>query len=214
MRSEAAERAAAHFGGIADPGLRAVMRRSAEIDLLVSALARVNPGPPLDLLVVYLPGLDIAQHNLLQATAPGSVSALSDRVAAIEGYYRFLDAIAGELLAPSVSQIDAAILWPGRLGGRDGAMLLAGPPIAHEGTICEDCPGGAAGTLLYLLGLPVADDLRSRPQTGLVTPEFSARHPVRRIPTYGAAATRPGARMGQPLDAEALERLRSLGYIR
>jgi hypothetical protein len=93
-------------------------------------------------------------------------------------------------------------------------MLLSGAPIAPEGTVCEDCPVGAAGTLLYLLGLPVADDLRSSPQTGLVTRDFSARHPVRRIPTYGAAVTRPGMRTGQPLDAEALERLRSLGYIR
>lgn len=214
MRSDAAERAAAHFGGIADPELRAVMTRSAEIDLLVSALARVNPGPPLDLLVVYLPGLDIAQHILLQADAPGSVSALSDRVAAIEGYYRFLDAVAGDLLAPSASHVDAALLWPGRLGDRDGAMLLSGAPIDPAGTACEDCPAGAAGTLLYLLGLPVADDLRSTPETGLVTREFRARHPVRHVPTYGAAATRPGARTGAPLDAEALERLRSLGYIR
>jgi hypothetical protein len=214
MRSVAAGRASAHFGGIADPAMRAVLTRSAEIDLLVSELARVNPGPPLDLLVVYLPGLDIAQHNLLQATAPGSVSALSDRVAAIEAYYRFLDGLAGELLPPSASHIDGAILWPGRTGGRDGAMLLSGAPIDPAGTVCEDCPIGAAGTLLYLLGLPVADDLRSSPQTGLVTREFSARHPVRRIPSYGAVGARPSARTGEPLDAEALERLRSLGYIR
>ncbi|HUF24787.1 MAG TPA: alkaline phosphatase family protein [Vicinamibacterales bacterium] len=215
MRSEAAERAAAQFGGIADPALRAVMTRSAEIDLLVTHIANRVDDQPLDLLVVYLPGLDIAQHNLLQAGAPSSVAAMRARVEAIEAYYRFLNGVVGMLMEPSPSHVDAAMLWPGRAGSRQGGMLLSGAPIDPAGTVCEDCPIGAAGTLLYLLGLPVADDLRwSSPQTGLVTREFNARHPVRRIPSYGAAATRPGARTGQPLDAEALERLRSLGYIR
>ncbi|HEX6323365.1 MAG TPA: alkaline phosphatase family protein [Vicinamibacterales bacterium] len=215
MRSEAAARAEAAFAGVADPELRKVMVRSAELDILVAALAKVSPGAPLDLLTVYLPGLDIAQHNLLQAPGAASVSAMSDRVAAVERYYGLLDELVRELLPPSASHLDALLLWPGRARGSDGALLLAGEPIRTGVSLsCEDCETGAAGTLLYLLGLPIADTLRARPETRLVAAEFLARHPVRRVANYDAVSTRRSARTGQPLDAEALERLRSLGYIR
>lgn len=216
-RTAAAARAADAFVGVADPELRKVMVRSAELDILIAALARVNPGPPLDLHTVYLPGLDIAQHNLLQASAPASVSAMSGRVDAIARYYALLDELVGELLPPAASHIDAVILWPGRASGREGALLLAGGPVQPNAgrTRCEDCQeGGAAATLLYLLGLPIADDLRTRPMTDVVSADFLERHPVRTIANYNAAVTRRSARTGEPLDAEALERLRSLGYIR
>jgi hypothetical protein len=49
---------------------------------------------------------------------------------------------------------------------------------------------------------------------GAIDPAFLDAHPVRRVPDYGAVALGQSARTGQPLDAEALERLRSLGYIR
>lgn len=213
MRASAAARAAAAFETVGDPELRKVMIRSAELDILIAALSNLNPGAPLDLLVTYLPGLDIAQHNLLQA--PGaSVSAMSERVAAIGLYYRFLDGLIGELLPASSNHIDAVILWPGRTTGREGAMLLAGGPIKRTEMPCDDCQTGAAATLLYLLGLPIADDLRATPVTSFVSGDFQQRNPVRTIPNYNAARARRGARTGQPLDAEALERLRSLGYIR
>lgn len=217
MREAALARAEAAFASVADPELRKVLVRSAELDALVAALGNVSPGPALDLLTVYLPGLDIAQHNLLQSPAPASVSAMSERVAAIETYYRFLDTLVAELLPPSASHIDALLLWPGRVSGREGEMLLAGGPVQERGavTACTNCPKpGAAATLLYLLGLPIADDLPTSPMTGIVPTDFLERRPIRRIPNYNAATARRSVRTGQPLDAEALERLRSLGYIR
>jgi hypothetical protein len=140
---------------------------------------------------------------------------MSERVAGIQRYYRFLDTLVAELLPASPSHIDAIILWPGRVGGRQGAMLLSGPPI-NPGTFgCEDCrEPGPAGMILYLLGLPIADNLASRPMMDAVADDFRTRHPVRSIPNYDAARMRRSVRTGQPLDAEALERLRSLGYIR
>jgi hypothetical protein len=213
MRAAAATRAAAAFAGVADPGLRQVMVRSAELDILVAALSKLDSGPPLDLLVTYLPGLDIAQHNLLQASG-ASVSAMSERVAAINLYYRFLDGIVAELLPESSRHIDALILWPGRTGGRDGTVLLAGGPVRGGGIDCQDCETGAASTLLYLLGLPIAEDVQPKPHTSFLHREFRDRNPVRTIANYNAARARRSVRTGQPLDAEALERLRSLGYIR
>lgn len=217
LRARAQAAALSEFASIADPDLRAVMVRSAEIDWLVSAIglsfASSTQIGPLDLLVVYLPGLDIAQHQLLQSSAP-SVSAMSERVAALERYYRFLDARVARLLYPSERHLDAAILWPGRAEGREGALVLAGDAVT-PGATCTTCDGaGAAATLLYLLGLPLAEDLPSRPMTEIVAADFVERRPIRLIANYNAAAARRSVRTGQPLDAEALERLRSLGYIR
>ena len=216
LRRGATETATARFAGIADAELRRVMVRSAELDLLVAELAAsAASGPPLDLLVVYLPGLDIAQFNLLQsAAAASSVSALGERVAALESYYRFLDEVVGRLLAPSASHVDAAILWPGRVAAREGALMIAGAPVS-PGESCTTCDhAGAAATLLYLLGLPIADDLGSTVAVSVIADDFARTHGVRRVADYRGVTRDRSARTGQPLDAEALERLRSLGYIR
>ena len=219
MRQRAAERASAVFADIANPELKKIITRSAELDMLVETLGHVSIDPrPFDLRVVYLPGLDIAQFSLLQASAGDSVSAVGERVAAIERYYRFLDELIASLIAPSPRHIDAVLLWPGRASAREGAMFLAGAPIqdgARPGARCENCyEAGATATLLYLLGLPMAHELRMNPAMDVVTAGFIERHPLRFVPNYEAAVRRPSARTGQPLDAEALERLRSLGYIR
>lgn len=215
IRQAASNRAQAAFASIADAEVRKVMIRSAEIDILVAGLSNVSQGGPVDLRVAYFPGLDIAQFNLLRAPAAASVSAMGDRVAAIERYYRFLDELVAPLIAPSSTHIDAAILWPGRAAAREGAMVIAGGPVRQAPVaICEDCAINAAATLLYLLGLPVAETLPGSVMTEAVSPDFMERHPVRRIATYDAAITRAAGRTGEPLDAEALERLRSLGYIR
>lgn len=213
MRAAAATRAAAAFAGVTDPALRQVMLRSAELDIVVAALSKLESGPPLDLLVVYLPGLDIAQHNLLQASGT-SVSAMSERVAAINLYYQFLDGVVAELLPESSKHIDALILWPGRATGSNGQVLLAGAPVTGTARECTQCETGPAATLLYLMGLPVAEDVQPKPDTFFLSQEFRDRNPVRTIANYNAARARSSVRTGQPLDAEALERLRSLGYIR
>jgi hypothetical protein len=70
-------------------------------------------------------------------------------------------------------------------------------------------------TLLYLHGLPVADDLEGEPIWRLFTREHLAAHPLRRVPSYGRFT--PGAELAIETDAESDEeyerRLRGLGYI-
>lgn len=215
MRAAAAARAGQAFQAVADPELRRVMLRSAELDLLVAALARRVSGPVLDLLVVYLPGLDIAQHSLLQSPETRSVSAMAERVAALEQYYRFLDGLIAGIMPVSPEHVDSVILWPGRVANQQGVLALAGAPVA-PGAVDADAgrDTGAAATLLYFLGLPIAGDLQSTVALRAIAPAFLEAHPVRRVPDYGAVTLGRSVRTGEPLDAEALERLRSLGYIR
>ena len=71
-----------------------------------------------------------------------------------------------------------------------------------------------APTLLHALGIPVSRELAGTPIDRVFLPSFMARFPVRDVPTYGARPTVLSTGRGDPLDAEALERLRSLGYLR
>ena len=71
-----------------------------------------------------------------------------------------------------------------------------------------------APTVLHALGLPIAADLPSSAAVELFAPAFLARYPVRPIATYGTREPLPRSSGSQALDAEMVERLRSLGYVR
>ncbi|HZI64419.1 MAG TPA: alkaline phosphatase family protein [Thermoanaerobaculia bacterium] len=92
-----------------------------------------------------------------------------------------------------------------------GIWIAAGPQIqagaALDGIHIHD----VAPTLLYGLGLPVADDFAGRAWQELYTAEFRARHPVRRIRTWGPRAG--GEAEATAADQELLEELRALGYL-
>jgi arylsulfatase A-like enzyme len=66
-------------------------------------------------------------------------------------------------------------------------------------------------TLLYAMGLPVAQDFDGRPQTALFQGNFRRRFPVKTIPSWGTRQT--GDAITSEADAELMEELRALGYL-
>jgi hypothetical protein len=197
-----------------------VVLRSATLDAEQVFIAR-DPllGTP-DVLAVYLPGLDIAQHALFQETGGVSLSpsAMAARVDALRHYYVFLDRLLAEWL-PELPR-DAAVLTithPGRVGGElRPSIWLRGGPIRKSLLSGPGTPSLAAvnPTVCYLLGLPVSREVEGGPELLLLDDEFVGGHPVRYVQTYGRYAAEVPRREGTPLDQETLERLRSLGYIR
>jgi hypothetical protein len=196
--------------------LRDVLERSAALDAEQALLAR-DPllGSP-DLLAVYLPGLDIAQHALLNEAA-ASPSAVAVRLQGLRSYYRFLDRMLGELLdAMPRETLVVVVTHPGRIRGD------AKPTIALHGGPAKPSPLTAGGdvsladvqpTVCYLLGLPVSKQAEGQPLLFALDEEFVKRHPVRSVETYGRYTADVPASAAAPLDKEMLERLRSLGYI-
>jgi hypothetical protein len=96
--------------------------------------------------------------------------------------------------------------------GPDGIFVAAGPafrPGRVEGLgILDLLP-----LLLYLKGLPVAEDLPGRLPVEVFAPEFAAIQKRTRIPSFGLRES-TGAWAGPAeMDAEILERLRALGYV-
>jgi hypothetical protein len=204
------------------PEIAAIIERSARLDATVLDLATDPTLGPQDLLVVYLPGLDIAQHALFPA-APSetlAAAAAAERVRALEGYYTFLDGALGRTLMrdSDPTQLTWLVTQPGRVaGGATGTsalMAVTGPGAAPHTTSEVVAAEALAPTVLRALGVPVATDLAASSVESLFAETFTAAFAVRTVPTYGERRVGSAQTSGNPLDREMIERMRSLGYVR
>jgi len=94
-----------------------------------------------------------------------------------------------------------------------GILLAAGPDIDPKADLSEIRVHDLTPTILYGLGLPVAEDFAGQPRTQLFNAEFRRTHPLRTIPSWGMRPKGGAARTSRA-DADLLNELRSLGYIR
>jgi hypothetical protein len=194
------------------------LQRSAELDATVLDLGADPALGPLDLLTVYLPGLDIAQHVLMQGGdgSPLGSSVMASRVRAIEAYYSFLDKSIERWLSslPAANRQVVVVTQPGRVKQPSAGLLT----ISGEGTktvnLSDLPPTTVAPTILMAVGVPIAQDLAGAAERSMFSDAFQSRYPLRTVETYGERR-RPGqSRTGKPLDQEMIERMRSLGYVR
>ena len=203
-------------GSRAAGDVAALLHRSAELDAIGLELASAVSSPSTDLLVTYLPGLDIAQHALLDPD-PGGVplpSAMAARLAALEDYYVALDRLLESPARPAEQEMVMVVTAPGRVAaGASGRVGLSGG-AAQKGALHRAKATDVAPTILYALGLPISRELAGRPLIGLLAAAFTKRYGLREVPTYGSPSLPRAAGIGQPLDAEMIDRLRSLGYVR
>ena len=216
MRADARQQAQSYFSAPADAEHREILLRSGELDVSMLRIAEtIGADKKLDLLVVYLPGLDIAQHALL-GTDGGTPSAfeLNLRLTALERYYGFLEAQAGGAVSRWREGKRAFIVTQaGRLHEGEGTLAAIGAGL-HAGTRTQGGVLDVAPTILHALGVPIARDLDGHVLDALFDPGFLTRHPVRSVETYGLLGALSAERSGTPLDQEMIDRLRSLGYVR
>jgi hypothetical protein len=217
-RIRASARAAAErrFTG-GDPATLTVLRRSAELDATILGLVEALPEPVRDLDVIDLPGLDVAQHALLDSERGAlSPSVVTARVDALKGYYGFLVEILQPLLTPAENQLVMVVTSPGRV--QTPAFGVFG--VTHPAGAIDLEPDAAADvvdiapTVLSVLGLPLSRELAGKPVAGLIFEDRYGKHEQRYVDTYGRPFTPASAREGKPLDQEMIDRLRSLGYIK
>jgi hypothetical protein len=191
--------------------LRTILARSAELDGTVVRLAEATAGGS-DLLVMYLPGLDIVQQTLF-ANEPPRPSDVDQRLTALRQYYDY----AGSLIAAAIARVQQGgvvmlLAQPGRLQQGEGVLASTGPGIRSTDTAARVLD--IAPTVLHTLGIPIAKDLQGKVVEGLFQDQSLHSHPVRFVDTYGPRGKSTVVRSGQPLDTEMIERLRSLGYVR
>ena len=139
----------------------AVFARAANLDATLIDLASDPVLGPLDLRVVYLPGLDIVQHSLFGAVEAGAMAPASaaERLKALEQYYVFLDESLAQFTAGS-DRLVMLVAEPGRVAQSSAGLLaVTGTPASTQHPTAADT--AIAPTVLYALGVPVARDLAS-----------------------------------------------------
>lgn len=228
IASDAQTRAERSFAAIADRRIATILVRSATLDAVAVAIDRSLADPNRDLDVVYLPGLDIAQHALLADDGgSGAPSALTARLAALRAYPTFLRNLIGTWLEPAEHQVTMIITGPGRVGANaDGHVMLIAPRASNAApaqglelhdvrvpTVFDERSQTAravdvAPTILNILGVPISRELPGH-ELPLIVPAAN-----RYVTTYGRPVAASAPRTGRPLDQEAIDRLRSLGYIK
>jgi hypothetical protein len=218
IRTRASGIAAQAFAGVSDAATLATLRRSAELDATILGIAQALPAPRRDLDVIYLPGLDIAQHALLSAPGEGAQapSAVAARVDALRAYYRFLAQALAPLATPGAKEVVMVVTQPGRVQSGIAGVLgvqRAGAAIEVDATASARVID-LAPTVLYALGVPLSRELPGAPLRQLFGGAELNASRERYVSTYGRPFTSPAAREGRPLDQEMIDRLRSLGYVK
>lgn len=92
-----------------------------------------------------------------------------------------------------------------------GILIAAGPDIESPSEPQKMRVIDVPPTVLYAMGLPVADNFVGRPLTEIFKPGFRSRNPVHRIESWGEP--RAGEGRSSEVDDELLQQLRALGYI-
>ena len=220
IRAKARDQAARAFPDGSDAQTAAILRRSAELDASIAGIAESLSSQPLDLFVIYFPGLDIAQNALLGPSAGAlSTSTMAARVDALRSYYPLLDEVLGPIVEPVDGRTLMVVTQPGRVqsstGGVFGIAPLRRDPSSPHVAPADTARGSAidvAPTVLAALGLPLSRELAGTPQSDLLM--HWPPHADRYVDSYGRPFIEPAPRVGKPLDQEMIDRLRSLGYVK
>ena len=168
--------------------------------------------------MVYLPGLDIAQHALL-GRRPGGRSPPSALAARLEAASRLLCAFSigcsRPFLTPAADELVVVVTEPGRVARSARARLIGSRTNAvrpHD--VSASAATAVAPTVLYALGIPISRDLPGAPSGALRPAVHGPISACARLRPTAGRQLRPASRAGQPLDQEMIDRLRSLGYVR
>ena len=187
---------------------------------------------PVDLFAVYFGGVDVASHRFWRFAHPQEFAGVrNDEVRALGGvidaYYSWIYDALGEYLR-ALGPRDTLIVLsdhgfrtvhlpdqPATSGHHrlDGIIAMTGRGVARGGRIEGARLVDVLPTVLTLFDLPIAATLEGAVPRGALEPAYAAAHGQKRVADYAGALPAP-AEDTSDLDANVLERLRSLGYIR
>jgi len=217
-----------------DPGLERLLRPVKWIGAGDLTFARV--GEKLyrdrrpDFFAVYLRGMDSMSHlywNYMHpdSVPPGSLDPAGVALlkGAVPAYYRFVDRLIGPFL--DLADTNTTVFVVSDHGFRsglergieahklDGVLIMTGEHVG-KGEIGGASVYDVAPTLLALLGLPPARDMRGTVLWSALDGSIPRDRFQHRIATY-ETGPRPESQVpvASPVDKELMDRLRSLGYL-
>jgi hypothetical protein len=163
--------------------------------------------------LLYLPGPDVIKRVLSRGRPE---TWRDDFERALPRYFDFLSEPLARILATvDTTSLRAILLLPGwEEEAEDGWLILDGPGV-RRGSITQARYqlADAAATLIYMSGLPLAEDLPGYPVTEVLDEGFTQEYPPAEVASYGLRPASKHPTRQTRLDREMLDRLRSLGYI-
>jgi predicted AlkP superfamily phosphohydrolase/phosphomutase len=198
-----------------------------KVDELTQKLAlRVLPEYNLDLFGIYFQGIDAACHLFWSYTHPDEVvspEAARDLGGIIDEYYVFSDGYVADLLTVFSSETNIIIVSDhgyGKVGRghhhlENGIILLAGPAFKKGAQLKEASILDVTPTILYVLDLPIARDMKGKVLFSAIDDDFKKTHVPKWIDSYETPGVvkKSEEPFITPLDDDTRERLRALGYI-
>lgn len=189
---------------------------------------------PTRLTMLYLRGPDPIQHYGWDLVEPAkfanpSVHLARDR-GLVEGVYRILDSLLGELLAQlddktwlivasdhgaeptaGAETADFSRRPGGHTQSAKGVLFIRGPHVKAGHVLTRGSPTDLMPTMVWLLGLPRSEELAGEELFDAFEADFVRSHARRMVKSYGPREQRELS--ASPADEMLLESLRALGYI-
>ncbi len=170
--------------------------------------------------ILKFPVIDIqgdeaeAQLTRLEALALESGEPLFHRVGNSLRPSQALQELGAETLAKETNDLFSVFVNSGSHGVEDdGIFGVLGPGVQAGPMRSEVRTVDTTPTVLWLMGLPTAEDMDGRPITDILTPSALQDRPVTTVPTF-EDGVRPWATPEQRnLSETEIERLKALGYI-
>lgn len=198
---------------------RPLLGKTLHADTLLSRLGAslIKKHSP-DLYLLYLPGMDLLIRRLNKGGfSPEIILKFSMD---IETYAGFLDGVIAEHYSGHEQGLFMLITDPGNDGKhtldgkiQHGTFLLSGPGIRSGSIHGAVSSLDVAPTILYLLGLPLSEDMPGKIINEALDDTYWGNFPAKSIKTYGTRKPQKMDLSGSSIDEMHIERLKSLGYI-
>ena len=186
-----------------------------------------------DLFAVYFGGIDVVSHRFWKFTYPDDERYGTDPAEAailkgiIPGYYEYMDGILGEFLDRMDDRTTLVVLSdhgfkPVLIPGKpttsghhrlEGILALYGRGIAPGRTLEGSTLLDILPTIFALMGEPISRELPGKVLAGAFSLPPTDRLRLEYVDAYPPRPARTAPTPGEEVDANVLERLRSLGYI-
>ena len=179
-----------------------------------------------DFSAVYFDSIDAACHKYWPYTYPWGTREKQHTKFhnIVERIYEFTDKLIGEVLENIGKDATVIIVSDHGYGSitekshwhkKEGVFIIKGPNILNKGWIQENSIYDITPTILYLMGLPIARDMKGKVILGVFDEEYRKNRPLRFINTYEAKDKIISHSIKPRPEFEDLhrQRLKALGYI-
>ena len=187
-----------------------------------------------DFFTVYLEGNDMVSHYFWQYYDPSVYPEEIDKSEfehfdeVMIRYYSYWDALVGETIAKLDSSTNIIILSDHGFGNdpapktqfrggehRTNGIFIAKGPMFNEGFRGESADViDLTPTLLYLYGMPTAEDMDGKVIEEIIRAEILEEFPVETIQSYETGRLERTGNTSSTMDETIKDQLRSLGYVK